>query len=101
MPSVKPQRSTSTQNDVESSESVAVKRPWSVIVWDDPVTPMTVVVVIFRKVFGYPNARANQLMLKVHHEGKANVWSGQRERAESYCVQLHSHGLAASIEQAS
>jgi ATP-dependent Clp protease adaptor protein ClpS len=85
--------STSTQN------STATLRPWSVVVWDDPVTPMTVVVVIFRKIFGYPTEKATHLMMTVHHEGRAIVWSGDRPRAEGYCVRLHSHGLHASIEQ--
>jgi ATP-dependent Clp protease adaptor protein ClpS len=99
VPAVKPQKSTSTDQSVQTNESVATKRPWKVVVWDDPVTPMTVVVVIFRKVFGYANNKATELMLKVHHEGRAIVWSGDRDRAEGYCVQLHTHGLAASIEQ--
>ena len=96
---MKPQRRTSTDQTVESDESVATKKPWKVVVWDDPVTPMSVVVVIFRKIFGFPNAKATQLMMLMHHEGRAVVWSGDRDRAESYCVQLHTHGLAASIEQ--
>ncbi|MDE3139209.1 MAG: ATP-dependent Clp protease adaptor ClpS, partial [Acidobacteriota bacterium] len=49
---------------------------------------MSVVVVIFRKVFGYPNNKATQLMLTVHHEGRAVVWSGPLERAQGYCVKL-------------
>ncbi len=99
MPAVKPLRTTSTEQVEQTSESVATQRPWNVVVWDDPVTPMSVVVVIFRKVFGFPNAKATQLMMQVHHEGRAIVWSGHRDRAENYCVQLHTHGLAASIEQ--
>ena len=38
-------------------------------------------------------------MMTVHHEGRAIVWSGQRERAESYCVKLQVAGLQATIEQ--
>jgi ATP-dependent Clp protease adapter protein ClpS len=38
-------------------------------------------------------------MLTVHHEGRATVWSGQRERAESYCVKLQVAGLQATVEQ--
>ncbi len=84
----------------ESTEgSVATMRPWNVVVWDDPVTPMSVVVVIFKKIFGYHDAKATHLMLTVHNEGRAIVWSGARERAESYCVKLQSHGLLSTIEQ--
>lgn len=90
---------TSTHTSTSTEESVLTKRPWNVIVWDDPVTPMPVVVEIFRKIFGFPVAKATRLMLMVHHEGRALVWSGSRDRAEGYCVQLHTHGLLATIEQ--
>jgi ATP-dependent Clp protease adaptor protein ClpS len=71
----------------------------NVVVWDDPVTPMQVVVVIFKRIFGYSNNKATQLMLTVHHEGKAVVWSGQRDRAQAYCVKLQVAGLQSTIEQ--
>ncbi|HVB51096.1 MAG TPA: ATP-dependent Clp protease adapter ClpS [Acidimicrobiales bacterium] len=98
MPSVKPLRSTSTESDVESEITVVTERPWNVIVWNDPVTPMTVVEVIFKKIFGYSNNKCTRLMLMVHHEGRAIVWSGQRERAESYCVKLQVAGLQVTVE---
>ena len=99
MASVQPLRRTTTESNTISEEETQTLRPWSVIVWDDPVTPMSVVVIIFKKIFGYPNAKATKLMMTVHHEGKAIVWSGERDRAESYCVKLHVAGLQATIEQ--
>ena len=96
-------RSASTESDVQSdvdtNVAVVTKRPWNVIVWNDPVTPMTVVVVVFRRIFGYSNNKCTHLMLLVHHEGRAVVWSGERERAESYCVKLQVAGLQATVEQ--
>jgi ATP-dependent Clp protease adaptor protein ClpS len=80
-------------------ESLVTERAWAVVVWDDPVTPMAVVTLVFQKVFGYSESRSTQLMLQVHHEGKSAVWSGARDRAESYCVKLHSFGLLATVEQ--
>jgi ATP-dependent Clp protease adaptor protein ClpS len=99
VPAVKPLRRVTTDSEVKSEEAVATKRPWNVVVWDDPVTPMSVVVVIFKKIFGYSNNKCTQLMLSVHHEGRAIVWSGQRERAESYCVKLQVAGLQSTIER--
>lgn len=87
-----------TESDVVTEKIVITERPWNVVVWDDPVTPMTVVVVIFKKVFGYSNNKCTQLMLSVHHDGRAIVWSGQRDRAESYCVKLQVAGLQSTIE---
>lgn len=94
-----PLRYSSTESDVETNIAVVTERPWNVIVWNDPVTPMTVVVVVFKRIFGYSNNKCTHLMLMVHHEGRAVVWSGQRERAESYCVKLQVAGLQATVEQ--
>jgi ATP-dependent Clp protease adaptor protein ClpS len=94
-----PLSGTTTGTDVITENVVVAKRPWNVVVWNDPVTPMSVVVVIFKRVFGYSNNRATQLMLTVHHEGRAIVWSGQRDRAQVYCVKLQVAGLQSTIEQ--
>ena len=92
-------RRTTTDTDVLTEEAVETQRPWNVVVWNDPVTPMSVVVVIFKRTFGYSNNKCTQLMLTVHHEGRAIVWSGLRERAETYCVKLQVAGLQSTIEQ--
>ena len=99
MASVKPQRVETTSSQVLTDDSVSTMRPWNVLVWDDPVTPMKVVEVIFKRIFGYPNAKCTQLMLTVNNEGKAVVWSGQKDIAESYCVKLQVAGLQSTIEQ--
>ena len=74
-------------------------RPWQVVVWDDPVNTMSYVVYVFRKLFGFDAAKATRLMLQVHHEGKAVVASGTREKAELDCLRLHGYGLWATMEQ--
>jgi len=94
---VKHERSTSTAT--LSQDEVSTEKSWNVVVWDDPVTPMPVVALIFRKIFGYSNNKATQLMMTVHHQGRAIVWSGVRDRAESYCVKLQSNGLLSTVEQ--
>ena len=96
---MKPMRERTTEGDVLTEQDVKTERPWNVVVWDDPVTPMSVVVVIFKKIFGYSNNKCTELMLKVHHEGRAIVWSGNRQRAESYCVKLQVAGLQSTIEK--
>ena len=99
-------RRLATRADVDVQEVVTTrtttetKRPWNVVVWDDPVTPMSVVVAIFKKVFGYSNNKCTQLMLTVHHQGRAVVWSGERERAEGYCVKIQVAGLQCTVEEA-
>jgi ATP-dependent Clp protease adaptor protein ClpS len=74
-------------------------RPWIVIVWNDPVNLMTYVTLVFQKLFGYSKAKAEQLMLQVHYEGKAIVSNGTREKCELDVSRLHAHGLWATLQQ--
>jgi ATP-dependent Clp protease adaptor protein ClpS len=75
------------------------ERPWVVIVWNDPINLMSYVTLVFQKLFGYSLAKATQLMLQVHNEGKAVVSSGEREKAELDVSRLHAHGLWATMQQ--
>jgi ATP-dependent Clp protease adaptor protein ClpS len=74
-------------------------RPWITIVWNDPINLMSYVTHVFMTVFGYPKAKAEKLMLDVHHRGKAIVSSGPRERMELDVTTLHGYGLWATLEQ--
>jgi ATP-dependent Clp protease adaptor protein ClpS len=74
-------------------------RPWIVIVWNDPINLMSYVTFVFQKLFGYSKQEATRLMLQVHHEGKAVVSSGTREKAEYDVARLHAHGLWATMRQ--
>jgi ATP-dependent Clp protease adaptor protein ClpS len=74
-------------------------RPWIVIVWNDPINRMSYVTLVFRKLFGYSLEEATRLMLQVHHEGKAVVASGTREKSEHDVSRLHAHGLWATMQQ--
>jgi ATP-dependent Clp protease adaptor protein ClpS len=74
-------------------------RPWIVVVWNDPVNLMTYVTMVFRKLFGFTEAKATKLMLQVHHEGKAIVASGTREKCELDVSRLHAYGLWATLQQ--
>jgi ATP-dependent Clp protease adaptor protein ClpS len=80
-------------------EDVTPDVPWIVIVWNDPVNLMSYVVFVFQKLFGYSLAKATELMLDVHHKGKAVVSSGTREKAEADVVRLHGHGLWATMQK--
>ena len=69
------------------------------IVWNDPINLMTYVTWVLQKLFGYPKAKAEQLMMDVHTKGKAVVSSGPKEKAESDVSRLHAHGLWATMQQ--
>src|SRR3984957_15889619 len=70
---------------------------WNVMVWNDPITLMSYVVLVLRRLFGYAHATATKLMLQVHNEGRAVVATQPREQAEVSVVQLHSFGLQATL----
>lgn len=82
-------------------EDLGTDRPWLVIVWNDPINLMSYVTYVLQKLFGYSYARAEQLMLDVHHKGRAVVSSGRRERAELDVARLHEHSLWATMEKSS
>ncbi len=75
--------------------------PWRVVVLNDPVNLMSYVVLVFKRVFGYPTEKARKHMLEVHRLGRSVVWTGPRERAELYVHQLHQWKLSAILESES
>lgn len=87
----------------ESTDTETLTRlapPWNVVVHDDPVTLMTYVTRVFMKVFGYTEPKARQLMLEVDNTGRSVVWTGGRERAETYVHTLQGFHLRATLESA-
>ena len=85
---------------VELQSEADVDLPWNVVVFNDPVNLMGFVTMVLRRIFGYSEEKATQLMLEVHHLGKSIVWTGPREKAELYVQQLQSFQLQASMQKA-
>ncbi|MGX6396951.1 ATP-dependent Clp protease adapter ClpS [Rothia kristinae] len=73
--------------------------PWRVLVWNDPVNLMSYVTWVFRRHFGHSQAQAHRLMLQVHEEGRAVVFTGSREEAERHTAAMHGYGLWATFEK--
>jgi ATP-dependent Clp protease adaptor protein ClpS len=76
-----------------------VDRPWVTIVWNDPVNLMSYVTHVLMELFGYSRDKATELMLQVHHEGKAVVSNGSREQMEADVARCHAKGLWATLQQ--
>ena len=81
----------------ETGERTELDRPWVTIVWNDPVNLMVYVTYVFQLVFGYSKAKAEKLMLDVHHKGRAVVAAGSRETMERNAETLHGYGLWATV----
>ena len=88
---------TATQE--ETRTEVGLAAPWVTIVWNDPVNLMSYVTYVFESYFGYPTPKAEKLMLQVHHDGRAVVSSGPRERMEVDVQAMHRYGLWATMQQ--
>ena len=88
-----------TQVELPDTDEVpASDRPWVVIVWNDPINLMSYVTFVLKKLFGYSDEKATELMLDVHHKGRAVVANGSREEAEMHVFRLHEHSLWATME---
>jgi len=83
----------------EPDQAVVVDRPWSTVVWNDPVNLMSYVTYVFQTYFGYPKKKAEKLMLEVHEDGKSNVSHGSREEMERDVQAMHEYGLWATMEK--
>ena len=86
-------------DEPEVESVVDLDKPWLVIVWNDPINLMSYVTFVLQKLFGYSRAKAEKMMLDVHHKGRAIVSSGSQEKAELDVSRLHEHGLWATMEQ--
>lgn len=95
MPTVAPAEIEEVSGDTVTAED----RPWVVLVWNDPINLMSYVTWVFQKLFGYSLEKATELMLDVHHKGRAAVSSGTREKAELDVFRLHEHGLWATMQR--
>ena len=78
-------------------EKVVRDPRWHVLVWNDPITLMSYVVLVLRRLFGYDQETATKLMLQVHNEGRAVVATQPREQAEISVTRLHAFGLQATL----
>lgn len=85
--------------ETRSDQRTAAADPWVTVVWNDPVNLMSYVAYVFESYFGYSQTRANQLMLEVHHAGRAVVSTGDRERMEVDVQAMHSYGLWATMQR--
>jgi ATP-dependent Clp protease adaptor protein ClpS len=90
---------TGTGTAVAEQPVEQVPGTWTTVVWNDPVNLMSYVSYVFRSYFGYAREKADELMLRVHTEGRAVVSSGSRERMETDVSAMHRYGLWATLQR--
>ena len=84
--------------EIKTESVVALAPKWHVVVLNDPINFTGYVVVAFVSVLRIPKAEAKRLMRQVHEEGRATVWTGERERAELLALELQQWHLNAILE---
>ncbi|RYG76878.1 ATP-dependent Clp protease adapter ClpS [Yimella sp. RIT 621] len=60
---------------------------------------MSYVTWVFQTYFGYSKEKSEQLMMAVHHEGRAVVSHGTRERMETDTAAMHGYSLWATFQK--
>lgn len=69
----------SPETEMEEAVEDQVYTPWRVILYDDDIHTFEEVINQLQKATGCSLAKAEQLTLKVHNEGKATVFEGEFE----------------------
>jgi ATP-dependent Clp protease adaptor protein ClpS len=83
-----------TKERIDRGTGTGLGRPWNVIVMNDNHNTFQGVAFALSAVIpGVSYDRGLQLADRIHHTGRAIVWSGHREQAELYWEQLRGHGL--------
>lgn len=69
-----------------------MKKTHSIVIFNDDIHSIDYVVMVIRKVFGYSEKKAASLAYDIHNNGKAVVWSGISELAESKQLLIRNAG---------
>lgn len=72
---------------------------WNVLVLNDPINYQQYVILAFMTVLRVDRTVAQKLMMAVHNDGRAIVWSGDREPAEMVALELQQWHIQAQLEK--
>lgn len=85
--------------EIKTESLVSAAPKWNVVVLNDPINYQAYVVVAFMSVLRIGAAEAKKLMRAVHEDGRATVWTGDRERAEMLSMELQQWHLNSLLEK--
>jgi ATP-dependent Clp protease adaptor protein ClpS len=88
-----------TRPEIKTEKVSALSAKWNVVVLNDPINLTGYVVMAFMSVLRIQRPLARKYMLQVHEEGRATVWTGERERAEMLALELQQWHLNALLEK--
>ena len=85
--------------EIKTESLVSAAPRWNVVVLNDPINYQAYVVMAFMNVLRIGAPEAKRLMRAIHAEGRATVWTGDRERAEMLSLELQQWHLNSLLEQ--
>ena len=85
--------------EIKTESLVSAAPKWNVVVLNDPINYQAYVVMAFMNVLRIGAPEAKRLMRAIHAEGRATVWTGDRERAEMLSLDLQQWHLNSLLEQ--
>ena len=85
--------------EIKTESLVSAAPRWNVVVLNDPINYQAYVVMAFMNVLRIGAPEAKRLMREIHAEGRATVWTGDRERAEMLSLELQQWHLSSLLEQ--
>ena len=85
--------------EIKTESLVSAAPKWNVVVLNDLINYQAYVVMAFMNVLRIGAPEAKKLMRAIHAEGRATVWTGDRERAEMLSLELQQWHLNSLLEQ--
>ena len=85
--------------EIKTESLVSAAPRLNVVVLNDPINYQAYVVMAFMNVLRIGAPEAKRLMRAIHAEGRATVWTGDRERAEMLSLELQQWHLSSLLEQ--
>ncbi len=85
--------------EIKTESLVSAAPRWNVVVLNDPINYQAYVVLAFMNVLRLGAPEAKRLMRAIHAEGRATVWTGDRERAEMLSLELQQWHLNSLLEK--
>ena len=80
----------SFENKVQELKPKTEKPPmFDVILLNDDFTPMDFVVYVLKEIFNHTDQQANEIMLKVHNEGRASCGIFTKDLAETKSYEVN------------
>ena len=89
---------TDEKTGTTTTEDTKTKQPWYVVVYNDNHNTFDNVIRWLQESCGHSIMVASMLASQIHHEGKAQVYQGEKHKCNAICKFLRSRGLQCEID---